>query len=131
MSSRTPDEDDPRPACAGYAFTLPAEIPPLAAVPAMIVRDGAARPFPPSSVVPSTVVVRLDPVRAGIRRPRPVAVVPHVTASGGVVIALDPDILRTRARRHHVRARRRRRADANAERHLRVGCCRGNQKDAG
>ena len=70
---------------------------------------------------PSTDVVRLDPVRALVRRPRPVAVVPHVARSLRIPVALDPEIVRAGLRRHAVRARRWRLANANAERNLRMG----------
>ena len=96
-------------------------VPLSASVPAMVMVDVAAIAFPLTGVILSTDVVRLDPVRALIRRPRPVAVVPRVARSLRIPIALDPHIVGAGLARDAVRARRWRLANANAEGHLRRG----------
>jgi hypothetical protein len=58
----------------------------------MVVFDDAAVAFPAAGVVLSVAVIRVNPVRALIGRPRPVAVVPLVAASLRILVALDPQI---------------------------------------
>ncbi|SRR5580765_3414566 len=94
---------------------VPAVVPSVVPVPSMVMGDVAAPAFPPPGEVPAVDVVRRDPVRALIWRPRPVAVVPHIARSHGVVVALDPDVVGTGLGWNAVRARRRRLADADAE----------------
>ena len=48
-------------------------------IPAMVVRHVAAPTFPLPAEILAAVIVRLDPIRALIWRPRPIAVVPHVS----------------------------------------------------
>src|SRR4051812_18228819 len=102
---------------------LAAPIAPVIAIPVVIVIVVAARRVPVSFVVTAASPIRLDPI--GIRewRLRPVPVVPLVVAalSLRIPVALDPLIGRPGRRRHAIRPRRRRRhADGDAERHLRV-----------
>src|SRR5450759_4418759 len=108
-------------AAATIGARIPAFVPLTASVPGRVMGDEAATAFPPAGEILSTDVVRLDPVRALVRRPRPVAVVPHVARSLRIPVALDPEIVRAGLRRHAVRARRWRLANANTERNLRMG----------
>ena len=90
-------------------------------VPSMVMDEVAAIAFPLTGEISSTDVVRCDPVRALIWRPRPVAVVPLVARSFRIPVALDPHIVGAGLCRHAVRTRRWRLANANAERDLRMG----------
>jgi hypothetical protein len=65
----------------------------LASVPVMVVVHIPAIAFLATGVILSTVVVRLHAVRALIRRPRPVAVVPLVARSLRIPVPLDPLII--------------------------------------
>src|SRR5579871_5630542 len=98
----------------------------LAGIPAMVVRDVAAAAFPAPGVILSAGVIRLDPIRAGVWRPGPVAVVPRVLRTLRILIALDPDVVGARPRRHDVGVRRRRFADVDAEGDLRARGCGGS-----
>jgi hypothetical protein len=106
----------------------------LFTVPTMIVGDHAASACPMAVVVLFADMVRLNPVRALIGRPRPIAVVPAVVAVLGIlvpfdphvvvlgkVVALDPYIVGAGARRHAIHTGRWRLTDADAERKLSVG----------
>ena len=64
-----------------------------AAIPAMVVGDVAAITFPTTSVVLAADMIRLNPVRALIRRTGPVAVVLSVAPTLRIVVTLDPDIV--------------------------------------
>jgi hypothetical protein len=114
---------------------LPATlVPHFFAVPTMIVDDHAAGAVPMTVVVLFARVVRLNPVCALIRRPRPIPLVPTVVALLGIlialdphivvlrkVIALDPHVVGTGARRNARGTGRWRLTDADAEREL--GMC--------
>jgi hypothetical protein len=89
-----------------------------ASIPAMVVGDVAAIAFPATCVVLPIEVIRLDPVRALIRRTCPVAVVPHVVATLRILIAFDPQVIGAGTSGDDVRPRRRRLADVDAEGHL-------------
>ena len=84
-------------------------------IPPMIVHDGAALALPSSLVVPPTDVVRRHPIRARVRRPCPVPVMPGVMTPGGIPVALHKGEVGTRLRRDDVDARGRR--DANPDTH--------------
>jgi hypothetical protein len=103
-------------------------VPLFASIPAMVMGHVAAVAFPPTDEILSTNVVGIDPVRALIRRPRPIAVVPDVARSLRVPVALDPRVIRAGLTRHAVRARCRRFANANAEGDLRMGRRCGSQE---
>jgi len=94
----------------------------------MVVVDEAAIAFPPTRVILSTYVVRIHPVRALVRRPRPVAVMPRITRALGIPITLDPLIVRAGASRHAIRAWRWRLTNANSEGNLRIGRGRGSEE---
>jgi hypothetical protein len=66
------------------------EIPVVVAIPAMIVGKAAAIPLPVTLIEPLSIVSRQHPDSAGIGRPSPVTVMPHVTASYGIPIAVYP-----------------------------------------
>jgi hypothetical protein len=115
--------------------TLNATIVPLFfSVPTMIVGDHSAIAIPMTVVVLSADVVRLNPVRALIRWPRPIAVVPAIVAIVwileaidphivvlGILVPLDPHIVGAGARRHTVRAGRWGLSHKTAERKLGTG----------
>jgi len=84
--------------------------------------------FPLTRVVLPTEVIRLDPIRALIRRTCPVAVVPHVVPTLRILIALDPYVVGARPRGDDVRARCRRFANVDAEGHLCVDCRGGDEE---
>src|SRR5262245_40189306 len=83
------------------------------AIPSVIVIVPAARARPVAADVHAASVVGLNPVRAGVRRSRPVPVVPGIMPSLRIPVAFDPHELRTGARRDAVDARGRRRLDVN------------------
>src|ERR1700722_9253623 len=93
----------------------------------MVMDDDAAIAFPATGEVPSLGGVRGDPVRAFIRRPRPVAVVPPILRSLRILVALDPYIAGAGLGRHAVGAWGRRRTDADAQVDLGRGC-RGSEE---
>lgn len=91
----------------------------LRMIPAMIVGDHTAIPFPMTDIVVSIAVIRLHPIRTLVRRPRPVAVVPRVVTLYRILVTLDPHVIRARACRDAIRPRRRRRlTDMDVEGHL-------------
>src|SRR5580704_18856061 len=96
-------------------------VPLWGSVPAMVMGDVAATAFPATSEILSIDVVRRDPIRAVIRRARPVAVVPRVVRSLRILVALDPRIVGAGLGRHAVRAWGRRGTDADAKVYLRMG----------
>jgi hypothetical protein len=96
-------------------------VPLMAFVPPMVMGKAAAGALPLTDVILSADVVRRNPVRARVRRPCPVAVVPRVVRSLRILVALDPHIVRAGLRRHAVSAWGRRRTDVNVKSHLRVG----------
>src|SRR6202163_823751 len=105
-------------------------VPLSASVPAVVMVDEPATAFPASGEILSTDVVRRDPVRALVRRPRPVAVVPNVARSLRIPVALDPLVVGAGLARHAVRARRWRFANANPEGNLRMGRRGGREKQS-
>jgi hypothetical protein len=106
-------------------------VPLFASVPAMVMGDVAATAFPATGEILSIDVVRRDPVRALIRWPRPVAVVPRVVRSLRILVALDPNVVGAGLGRHAVRARRWRFANANPEVDLRLGRRGGEEQQCG
>jgi hypothetical protein len=93
-------------------------------IPLMVVVHWAALAFPASVEVFAVVVIGGGPIRALIRRPGPVPVVPNPASALWVPVALDPLIIWAGLRRHAVRSRRRGRlADPDAEAHLCPGGC--------
>src|SRR5215475_14112142 len=93
-----------------------------ASIPLMVVVDGATRTLPASFEVLAAIVIRSSPVRALIRRSRPVAAMPNPASIPWIPVALDPFVIGAGLRRHTKRPRRRRGlADADAETHLCVG----------
>src|SRR5579864_8824543 len=93
----------------------------VASVPLMVVGDIPAIAFPPAGEVLSVVVVGRDPIGARVRWPRPVAIMPLVVPSLGILIALDPLVVRAGLKWNTVRPRSGRLADMNAEGKLRLG----------
>jgi hypothetical protein len=97
-------------------------------IPAMIVGNRPVAPFPVTREVSALCVVRRHPIRARVRRPCPVAVMPDVASILPIPVALDPLIIRTGLRRHVVYARCwRRMANLDPDRNLR-GSRRRNQE---
>ena len=98
---------------------FPAVIPLMAMVPAMVVGDVPVRSLPvPGEILPVDVIGRY-PIRAGVGRTCPVAIVPEVMPSLRIPISLDPDVVRSRLRRDVIRARRWWRPDMNVKCDLR------------
>ena len=75
-------------------------------VPVVVMVDVAAMAFPATGVISSIGVVRSDPVRAFIRRPCPVAVMPPVVLALRIPVAIDPQVAGGGLARHHDHARR-------------------------
>lgn len=97
----------------------PAAVPVVVAVPAMVVIEPAAIPFPISCIKLPPVVTRPDPAGARIGGQRPVSRVPPIASVDNVPVAVDPDIIRTRAPRlNPYHARWRWRTDLNPNRDL-------------
>jgi hypothetical protein len=63
---------------ASGSATVAAPVPISASVPTMVVVEPAAIAFPETGNKLPSIVIRLNPVRAAVRRSRPVAPVPHV-----------------------------------------------------
>jgi hypothetical protein len=100
---------------------IPAIVIPSVAVvvPTMVMIEPAMIAVPVASVKTLSIVSRPDPTRALIRRASPVPVVPPITASVGVPVAIYPDEFRPRTRRknpNHPRSRRR--ADSDSDGNL-------------
>lgn len=106
-------------------------IPLFVFIPAMVMGEVAATIFPVTDEILSADVVRIDPVRAFVRRMRPVTVVPLVVRSLRIPISLDPPVVRARAGWDAIGARRRRRADLNAEGNLRLDRRSGDEERCG
>lgn len=100
------------------AAIMAAVIAPVPAVAAMITLAS-----PETAVVPPADMARSHPVRARVRRLRPVPVAPAVVPALRVPVAFHPDVARAwRGSAHHDHVGRRRRcADLDAHGHLRVG----------
>jgi hypothetical protein len=97
----------------------PAVIPLMAMVPSMIMSDVAVSAFPASGEILSVEVVGRYPIRAGVGRTRPVAIVPKVVSSLRILISLDPAVVRSRLRRDVIRTWRWRRPDMDVKGDLR------------
>ena len=68
----------------------------------------------PTAII--VVVMRMAPIRPGIRRPAPYSGDPHIPCPGPVPISVRPDIARTGNRRPNLIAQRRRSsADVNTD----------------
>ena len=105
-------------AIVGVGARIVTFVPLWAPVPAMVMGQVAALAFPATLEILSADVIRRDPVRAFIRRPRPVAVVPPIVSSLRILVTLDPEIVRAGLARYVIRARRRRWADVNSKGNL-------------
>src|SRR5579872_5067218 len=103
-------------------IVIAAEIAVVIAIPFMIVRDPAMFSFPIAVEPPFSVVVGTHPDRAGIGRPRPISIVPAVSTTDYVPIAVHPGIARPRGHRSDANhSRRWRRSNANSDRDLAEG----------
>src|SRR5262249_2271465 len=91
------------------------------AVPAVVVVPASVAVFPVAAHVSAVPVVRLNPVTTAERLTTPIPVLPHPESSARLPVAFNPLVaVRSRRRHHAIRARWRRLADLNAERHLRL-----------
>ena len=97
-------------------------------IPVVVVFETTVRTVPIPGVEAPAVVTRSDPMRALIRRARPVAPMPDIVAAYGIPIAIDPEVAGSGTGRHNVMARRRRRSNLNADGHLRCGVMRTQQE---
>src|SRR5262245_43017969 len=91
----------------------------LVALPQMIVCESPARTVPVAVDVPTVIVVRRHPLRAFVRRARPITVVPEIVAGLRIPIPFDPRELGPGPSGHDIGTRRRGRADLDTERDLR------------
>src|SRR5665213_132120 len=99
--------------------TVAVLVPVAVMIPAVVVFQPAPISIPVPCEVLLTVMVRLDPVGAAVRRPRPVAFMPFIVVAVRIPISADPHIIRTGTLRHHANfARSWRRADIDAKRYL-------------
>jgi hypothetical protein len=98
-------------------------------IPAMVVMDVASTAFPVPGVVLLALIVWRHPIRIRIGRVGPVTVVPSILTALRVPIAIDPHVIGPRLGRDSVCARRRRRrADVEVERNLRIRCGRKREQ---
>jgi hypothetical protein len=116
------------PAVVAIIASIATFVPLPASVPPMVMADVAASALPATGEILSIDVVRHDPVRALVRRPRPVAVVPSVMRSLRILVALDPDIVGAGASGHTVRTRPWRFADVDTDGYLCMGRGSGSEK---
>jgi len=83
-------------------------------IPVMAVFEAAVRTVPIAGIEASAFVARADPMRTLIRRASPVAAMPEIAAVHWIPVTVNPEIARPGAHRHDIVARRRRRADLDA-----------------
>ena len=97
----------------------PAAVPIVVTVPVVVMVEPAPIAFPISREKLPAVVTRPDPTGARIRRQRPVSRMPSITSVRDVPVAVDPDIVCSRAHRlNPYHARWRWRTDLNPNRDL-------------
>jgi len=60
-------------------------------IPFVVVLDSAMRTFPIAVIEPLSIVARVDPASAFIRRATPITFMPAIVASGGIPVTADPD----------------------------------------
>ena len=102
---------------------VPAIIPVVVMVPMVIVFDAAVLAFPIAIKEPFPIVMGVYPASTGVRRPSPITFVPPVVPSHRIPIALHPYEFRAWSWRQNVNhARRRRRANLDANRNLCSQC---------
>src|SRR5262249_14815948 len=87
-------------------------------IPVMVVFEPAMRTVPVAAAKATAFMARSDPVRAGVRRTSPVALVPNIAAVCGVPVTINPDELRSRANRYDIMPRRWGRPNLNSDRDL-------------
>jgi hypothetical protein len=100
------------------AFIPTLLVPMLVPVRVMVVFEPAALASPIARNKPAAVVIRLDPVRACIRRLRPVPDMPLVVRALGEPVTVDPHKFRARLGRYVHGARRRRGTDRDTDGNL-------------
>src|SRR5215468_431349 len=91
-------------------------------IPTMIVCEPPVRAIPVAFDVPTVIVVRRYPVRAFVRRARPITVVPEIVAGLRIPVPFDPREFGSRPSGHDIGTRRRGRADLDTEGDLRERC---------
>src|SRR5262249_18500344 len=84
-------------------------------IPAMIVCEPPVRAVPVAFDVPTVIVVRRYPVRAFVRRARPITVVPEIVAGLRVPVTFDPREFGARPSGHDLGTRRRGGAHLDSE----------------
>jgi hypothetical protein len=102
------------------AVVVPAvAVPVVVVIPVVVVLQSPAIAIPVPHKILSTFMARADPARAGIGRPRPIALVPLVVLSVGIPIALNPHKVRSGACWNHGQhSRGRRSSDVDSNRNL-------------
>src|SRR5215467_8381875 len=100
-------------------------------VPMVVVFETAAVAIPVTAVEMAAFVARADPACAHVGRTSPIAAMPDVTAVDGIPVTVNPYIIGTWPDRDDVMARRRGRADCNADGNLGVGIMRGAEHEHG
>src|SRR5689334_16630271 len=97
-------------------------VPPIA-VPSMIVVEPAAVAIPITFEELSSLIARTYPMRSAVGRTGPISVMPPVPSSNRIPVTVYPEVIRPGGSRTHPDdARRRRRANPYADRHLRETC---------
>lgn len=104
-------------------------IPIMAAIPAMVMLDPAARASPIAINIQSAFMARSNPVGALIRRTSPIPIVPAVMAADRIPVALHPNIPRTgRDRADRDDSWRWRGSDVNSDRYAAKSAAGGEEK---
>lgn len=100
----------------------------MVVIPMMVMFEAPAVAIPVAVVIAATFMARANPTRASVGRQRPIAAVPAIMMSVGIPIAINPEVLRTRAHRYDIVARGRRRPDFNADADLGSGSMSAQQE---
>jgi hypothetical protein len=98
--------------------SIPIKIPVSIPVPVVVMLPPATITLPITGEVSFSIIMRTYPVSTGVRRTRPIALVPFVMTPHRIPIALDPDEVGARTHRHGNHSRRRRSSDPDSNRHL-------------
>jgi hypothetical protein len=116
------------PTSAGYldremkfacSMAIAVEVAAIVAIPMVVMLAASAITLPVSLEEVLAVVMRPHPMRTGIRRTGPIAIMPSPAVSHGIPVAIHPqEVMRGRRGTKSQHAGRRRRADLYADRNL-------------